>query len=77
MKSLEVPVQGSKVQQVRCGSCVLVTNMSQVGTGLLEGSSGIRRPIRKSTRQLAEKAVYEQRNLEIVLINYLSQIKQA
>lgn len=29
----------------------------------------IRRPIRKSTRQLAEKAVYEQRNLEIVLIN--------
>lgn len=74
---MEVPPQSFKVQQVQCGSCVLVSNMSQVGTGLSEGSSGIFKPIRKSTWQLAEKAVYKQRKLGIVLTNYLSQIKQA
>lgn len=57
IKSLEEPAQGFKAQQVRCGSCALFSKVSQVGTGLSEGSSGIFKPIRKSTRQLAEKAV--------------------
>lgn len=55
IKSLEEPAQCFKAQQVRCGSCALVSNVSQVGTGLSEGSCEIFKPIRKSTRQLAEK----------------------
>lgn len=50
IKSLEEPAQGFNAQQVRCGSCALVSNMSQVGTGLSGGSSDIFKPIRKSTR---------------------------